>query len=260
MFFKRTFPFYFVLGKGMYARTDPRSERALPRGPYAVDAAVVAADQRRRLLAALPVVAAETGFEGATVASIARRAGVSPRAFYEQFADKRECFAVAYEAAQEKLLGVLTLQCYMRGSLEERVERSLEAGLHLLASEPELANLIAVEAPAVGGEIALRHHEWLDRYGRMLRFAALGAEHRRAPRPALESAMAGGIASQIASRVMRGDADGLRELAPQVGSYVLSFFDSPMAESQPEPEPAQRSVSEQPQSPLPAPVPEPAVA
>jgi AcrR family transcriptional regulator len=242
----------------MYARTDPRSERALPRGPYAVDSAVVAADQRRRLLAVLPAVVAEAGFDGATVANIARRAGVSPRAFYEQFADKRECFAVAYEAAQEKLLGVLTLQCYMRGSLEERVERSLEAGLHLLASEPELANLIAVEAPAVGGEIALRHHEWLDRYGRMLRFAALGAEHRRAPRPALEAAMAGGIASQIASRVMRGDADGLRELAPQAGSYVLSFFDSPVAESQPEP--AQRSASKQPQSPLRAPVPEPAVA
>jgi AcrR family transcriptional regulator len=232
----------------------------LPRGPYAVSPEVVAADQRRRLLAALPVVIAEAGFDGATVASIARRAGVSPGAFYEQFADKRECFSVAYEAAQEKLLGVLTLQCYMRGSLEKRVERSLEAGLHLLASEPELANLIAVEAPAVGGEIALRHHEWLDHYGRLLRFAALDAKQGSTPRPALEAAIAGGIASQIASRVMRGGADSLRELAPQAGSYVLSFFDSPLTEPQPEPEPAQRSVSEQPQSPLRLPVPEPAVA
>jgi AcrR family transcriptional regulator len=117
---------------------------------------MVAADQRRRLLEALPLVVADASFEAATVAGIARRARVSPGSFYEQFADKRECFAVAYEASQEKLLGALTLQCYMGGSFEERVERALGAGLDLLASEPHLAKLIAVEAPAAGGEIARR--------------------------------------------------------------------------------------------------------
>jgi AcrR family transcriptional regulator len=228
----------------------------LPRGPYAISPEAVAADQRRRLLEALPQLVAEGGFEAATVAGIAKRAGVSPGSFYEQFGDKRECFAIAYEAAQERLLGVLTLQCYMRGSLEERVERSLEAGLELLAAEPHLARLIAVEAPAIGGEIAGRHHQWLDRYGRMLRLAALGAEHRGGPRPTIESAIAGGIAAQIASRTMRGETDALRGLAPQLSSYVLSFFASPL----PEREPARRAVRQQPQSPLRVPEPAPAVA
>jgi len=234
---------------------EARAHR-LPRGPYAISPEAVAADQRRRLLEALPLLVAEAGFESATVGKIARRAGVSPGSFYEQFADKRECFAVAYEEAQERLLGVLTLQCYMRGTLDERVERALEAGLELLAAEPHLAKLLAVEAPAAGGEIAVRHYEWLERYGRMLRLAALGAERRGAPPAAVESGIAGGIASQIASRAMRGETDSLRGLAPQLSRYVLSFFGAPAAE----PESVPRSALPQPQSPLRVPAAEPAVA
>jgi AcrR family transcriptional regulator len=237
----------------------PSHRRApLPRGPYAISPAAVATDQRRRLLEALPLVVVEGGFENATVAKIAKRAGVSPGSFYEQFADKRECFAVAYEEAQEKLLGVLTLQCYMRGTLDERVERALDAGLELLAAEPHLAKLLAVEAPAAGGEIAARHYEWLDRYGRMLRLAALGSEDRGAPPAAVESGIAGGLASQIASRAMRGQTDSLPGQAPQLSCYVLSFFAAPVVE--PEPVPVPRSALPQPQSPLRVPAAEPAVA
>jgi AcrR family transcriptional regulator len=255
MFFKRTF---LVLSIDMPTKTKNKSggwradlpKQPLPRGFYAISPRAVAADQRRRLLEALPLVIAERSLETVTVAAIAKRAGVSPGTFYEQFDDKRECFAVAYEQAQEKLLGVLTLQCYMGGSLEERVERALEAGLDALAAEPHLAKLIAVEAPAAGGEIATRHHEWLDRYGRMLRLAALGEERRGAPRAAIESAIAGGIASRIAGCVLRGERDGLAVLAPQLSSYVLSFFGPPVAES----EPVRESAPPQPQSPLRVPV------
>lgn len=233
----------------MPTKTEKKDQRKRAQG-------AVAADQRRRLLEALPLVIAEGSFETAAVAAIAKRAGVSPGTFYEHFENKRECFAVAYEQAQERLLGVLTLQCYLGGSLEERVERALEAGLDLLAAEPHLAKLIAVEAPAAGGEIAARHHQWLDRYGRMLRLAALGEERRGAPRAAIEAAIAGGIVSRIAGCVLREETDGLTALAPRLSSYVLSFFASPATE----PAPVQESASPQPQSPARMPVALPAPA
>jgi hypothetical protein len=90
----------------------------------------------------------------------------------------------------------------------------------------------------------------------MLRLAALGAEHRGTPRPPIESAIAGGIASRIAGPVMRGETDALRGLAAQLGSYVLSFFDSPVADS----EPARCSALPQPQSPPREPAAAPAAA
>jgi AcrR family transcriptional regulator len=208
----------------MSARTSSRCERALPRGLYAVDPAVVAADQRRRLLAALPVVIAEAGFDGATVANIVRRAGVSPGVFYEQFADKRECFAVAYEIAQERLLGAITFQCYTRTGVAERIKGALSAALELLDAEPALARLLVLEAPVAGAELVARHHAWLDRYGRMLRFAAVGKEDVMMPSPSIEPAIVGGIASRIKESLLTGDTRPLPDLLPELSAFAASFY------------------------------------
>lgn len=191
----------------------------------------VANDQRERILAALPEVVAEHGYDGATVARIVARAGISRGAFYKQFRNSRDCLAVAHEAAQERLLGVLTLPCYARAGLPERVEGSLNAGLDLLVADPALARLLAVEAPAAGGEIARRHHEWLGRYGSLLRLASVDAPDARAPERSVEPVIVGGIASRIAGEVLEGRTDRLRELAPGLVAYVLAFYSQPQGES-----------------------------
>jgi AcrR family transcriptional regulator len=203
------------------------AEALLPRGPYAISPGAVAADQRRRLLAALPRVVARHGLEETTVAQIVKAAKVRRNSFYEQFTDKKDCFAAAYELAQERLLGVVTFRCYTRGDLTERVEAAVGAALELLASEPAMARLIAVEAPGAGGEIAVRHHEWLDRYGRMLRLAAVGVEDAHLPSRSIEPAIIGGIAMQVARQVLRGKTIRLGDLAPDLSAHLLSFYALP---------------------------------
>jgi len=190
----------------------------------------VAKDQRERLLAALPQAIAEHGYEGTTVSHIVGIAGVARGAFYKQFVDKRDCFAAAHEAAHERLLGVLTFPCYARAGLAERVEGSLGAGLAFLSSEPELARLLTVEAPAAGPEIAKRHHEWMRRYGALLRRAALGQSEVTLPPRALESVIVGGIASSIAEQVLAGRTEHLEEQLPELTAYVLAYYRSPAPE------------------------------
>jgi AcrR family transcriptional regulator len=208
----------------------PRKKKPLPRGPYALPPEVVAQDQRERLLAALPEAIVAHGYEGTTVSHIVEIAGVARGAFYKQFVDKRDCFAAAHEAAHERLLGVLTFPCYARSGLGERVEGSLGAGLAFLASEPELARLLAVEAPAAGQEIAKRHHEWMNRYGALLRRAALGQPEIVMPPRAIEPVIVGGISSSIAEQVLAGRTKRLPELLPGLTAYVLSCYRSPAPE------------------------------
>jgi AcrR family transcriptional regulator len=231
--------------------TVPTSHQAadqpLPRGPYAISAGVVAADQRRRLLEALPRAVAENGFEATTVEHIVKLAQVRRNAFYEQFGDKGECFAAAYEIAQERLLGVLTFQCYTRTGLANRVGAALKAGLDLLAADPDLANLIVVEGPAAGAESAARHHDWLDRYGRMLRLAAIGNVDVATPPAGLEPAVVGGIVSRVKQLVLEGEARELPGICPELVEFALSFYGSPeplSASAQPD-----GAESAQPQSP-----------
>lgn len=196
----------------------------LPRGPHSLPADEVARNQRERIFAALLEVVQEHGYQGASVARILAVAGVSSRDFYKQFSDKRECFALVHEAAQERLHAVLSAPCEPGVELAQRVRRSLGAGLDLLAAEPALAHLLVLEAPAAGGEIARRHHRWLERYADLLDRAAADLPEAQRPSRSTELTIVGGLVSRTAHRVLAGQADRLPELAPELIEVVLSFY------------------------------------
>ncbi len=229
------------------ARPNSAAPRRLPRGRHALTPEEVVRDQRERLLDAVPRVLAERGYEAASVADLVKAAAVSRNAFYENFADKRECVSIAHELGHERLFEVLTALCEGAGEspeegacdeaprLEERVERSLRAGLEALAAEPELARLLFVEAPSAGEGIALRYHEWLQRYGSLLRVAAPDLPPESIPAPEVEGVIVGGIASRIASEVLQGRAAELPVLSEPFVKYVLAFYrlgESPEREGQ----------------------------
>lgn len=196
------------------------------------------------------MVVAESGFESATVDQIVKIAQVRRNSFYEQFADKHDCFAAAHEIAQERLLGVLTFQCYARSGLADRVGAAIGAGLDLLGANPALTQLIFVEAPAAGEASAARHHEWLDRYSRLLGFAAINSPEIARPGPGVEPAIVGGVVSRIKQLVLAGKAEDLPGLGPELSQFVLSFYGE-AGEAEITTSPLRRSQDEppQPQSP-----------
>ncbi|MGC1852636.1 MAG: helix-turn-helix domain-containing protein, partial [Solirubrobacterales bacterium] len=181
-------------------------------------------DQRERLIAAVPRVVAERGYEAMSVADIVKGAAVSRNAFYKNFGDKQECFAAAHEAGHERLFDLLSQPCEAGATLEERVESSLTMGLEALAAEPEVARMLFVEAPSAGEEIALRYHQWLQRYGKLLRFAAPDLPPQSIPAPEVEGVIVGGIASRVASELLHSRAAKLPELTAPLVEYVLAFY------------------------------------
>jgi AcrR family transcriptional regulator len=206
------------------ASSKSAAPRRLPRGRHALAPDEVLRDQRERLLDAVPSVVAEHGYEAMSVADIVKAAAVSRNAFYKNFGDKQECFATAHDAGHERLFEVLVQPCEEAATIEERVERSLTAGLDALASEPDVARLLFVEAPSAGEEIALRYHEWLQRYGTLLRSVAPDLPPQAIPALEVEGVIVGGIASRIASEVLHGRATKLRELTSPLVEYVLAFY------------------------------------
>lgn len=208
------------------ARTGSNEDepRRLPRGRHALAPEEVLADQRQRLIAAVPRVVAARGYEAMSVADIVKAAGVSRNAFYNNFGDKQECFAVAHEACHERLLAILERPCDRGAAVEERVETALGAALDLLAGEPDLARLLFVEAPSAGAEIALRYHEWLRRYGTLLRSAIPQAASKSSLAVEVDQVIVGGIASRVASEILQGRAPQLRLLTPHFVDYVLTFY------------------------------------
>jgi AcrR family transcriptional regulator len=206
------------------ARSKSAAPTRLPRGRHALAPEQVLRDQRERLLAAVPAVAAERGYEAMSVADIVKRAAVSRNAFYKNFSDKQDCVAVAHEVGHERLFDVLSAPCYEGATIKERVERSLAAALETLAAEPDLARFLFVEAPSAGEDIALRYHEWLQRYGTLLRSAAPDLPPQSSPVLEVEGVIVGGIASRVASEVLRGRGAELVDLTAPFVEYVLAFY------------------------------------
>lgn len=205
-------------------RPGSAAPRRLPRGRHALAPEEVLRDQRARLIAAVPRVAAECGYAAMSVADLVKEAAVSRSAFYKNFADKGECFAAAHEAGHERLFELLVRECDAEATVEGRVEGSLGAGLDALAADPDTARLLFVEAPSAGEETALRYHEWLGRYGALLRAVAPDLPSRSIPAPEVETVIVGGIASQIGSEVLHGRAAKLRDLTAPLVEYVLAFY------------------------------------
>lgn len=202
------------------SRSTPRR---LPRGRHALAPEDVLRDQRERLLAAVPGVVAERGYEATSVADLVKAAAVSRNAFYKNFSDKQDCVARAHEVGHERLFETLGDGCAGVEGLEERIEGALRAGLDALAQEPETARLLFVEAPSAGEEIALRYHEWLKRYGTLLRRAAPDLP-AVGPTQDVDEVIVGGLASRVASEVLRGQGRKLRDLTAPFVEYVLAFY------------------------------------
>lgn len=206
------------------ARSKSAAPRRLPRGRHALAPEEVTRDQRERLLAAVPGVVAARGYEAMSVADVVKAAAVSRNAFYKSFGDKQECFAAAHELGHERLFEVLAGPCDPDATTQERVGGAVAAALAALVAEPDVARLLFVEAPSAGEGIALRYHEWLQRYGTLLRSVAPGMPAESSPIPEVEGVIVGGIASRIASEVLQGRAAQLQNLTDPFTEYILAFY------------------------------------
>jgi AcrR family transcriptional regulator len=183
----------------------------LPRGRHSLTRAEVTRSQRDRLLRAMTDECAERGFAATTAAGVYQRAGVSSRAFYENFTDVRDCFLAAYDAS----VGV-TLASLQAGEPDAaplaQFGAMLGRYLELLASEPAIAKTFLVDVYGAGPVATARR---LDVHRRFV----TGLENTLAPGRRLDAsdrmaveALVGAITFQVTIRVMAGDFDHLTEL------------------------------------------------
>ncbi|MGN6558721.1 MAG: TetR/AcrR family transcriptional regulator, partial [Solirubrobacterales bacterium] len=91
----------------------------------------MAEHQRARIHAATTELVDEGGYEALTVTGIARAAGVSSHTFYENFADKEDCFRATYDLiVRHTVREILAARICECGS-----EAKIRAGFHAFVRE-----------------------------------------------------------------------------------------------------------------------------
>ena len=185
--------------------------------------------QRERILDAVERLVAQNGLAATSIEAIVKQAGVSSVTFYEFFEGKEECFVAAFEraveAGSEELARAAAGDPAAGGfSWSEEVATGLRALTRLIASRPERARLVLVEAQTGGPELSRRFEAALDRVAAKLRE---GRELPTAPAdlPAThEEATAGSLAWLLREKLETGGAEGLQKLYPELIDIALAPY------------------------------------
>ena len=124
--------------------------RRLPHGPHGMGRDAVARHQRARLFGAMIEAVHRQGYKGTTVAHVIALAGVSRRAFYEQFANKEDCFLGTYDIAVARAKRRMMDGWMMERGWANRVHRACQAFVEDACRNVKSTRLVLIEGLGLG--------------------------------------------------------------------------------------------------------------
>jgi AcrR family transcriptional regulator len=189
----------------------------LPPGRHGLPRSFVVRNQRLRIVAGLLRVLPRHGYAETTIEHVIREARVSRAAFYGQFAGKEECFLEAYAIGSRWLCdGVEAAIGDERWPARVRV--GVGEALRMLAANPPLAHLIAIEALQAGAAARKLQQASLARLAEVLR---LGRPERPELPADLEPLLLGGALSVVSRHVEQGRIEQLQEIEAALVECLL---------------------------------------
>jgi AcrR family transcriptional regulator len=196
----------------------------LPVGRHGLPREFIEANQRNRLMAAALEVFTGRGYAAASISDVIKAAGVSRNTFYAHFADKEACFLATYDVVLAWLSGHALAAAESADGWAPGVIVVTTTLTGLLAADPRLARLCAVEVFQAGPPAARRHEALIERLTSALR-AGRDAGSRAGELPAiLDAVLVGGVISLIARWVNAGEGDRLTDLDRELSEVLLAPY------------------------------------
>ena len=110
----------------------------------------------------------QRGYRETTVADVVRIARTSRRTFYEQFADRDECFLALFEQTTGETIARIAGAVSPDQPWETQVDRAIDAYIEGVTARPVLAQSFVRELPGLAREGAERQRQVIERYARTL--------------------------------------------------------------------------------------------
>jgi AcrR family transcriptional regulator len=186
------------------------------------------APHRERLIGAMATSIEHSGYRETTVADVVRIARTSRRTFYQHFEDREACFLALFDAINDEMLEQVAAAVDPEQSLEEQVDRALDAYIDGVTAQPALYRSFAHELPSLGRPGADRLLAVTERFARLLA-ELVEAARRRQPelglRPlSMDTAImiVGGLRELAVTYLQRGR--DLRELRTSAGEAIKAIL------------------------------------
>lgn len=195
------------------------------RPPAAPVLELVNSPKREKILAGMLEAVGAGGYDATSVRTVLDRTGLYRQAFYDEFADKDECYLAAFSAGVARLEAAVV----KAGASAEDWRGQLRAGLggllETLEAEPEIGRALFVEVHAAGAEALARRADAMKNAADFIDLARDEAGLSESPPQIAPEGIVAGIHAVIHSRLSTGATDGFRALLPEFMYFaVLPYF------------------------------------
>jgi AcrR family transcriptional regulator len=180
----------------------------------------------------LEAVGAE-GYERTSVRTVLDRTGVYRQAFYDNFADKDDCYLQAFDAGVERVEALIVEAAAAETEWTGQLRAGLAALLDFIDAEPDYGRGLIVEVHAAGPEALAKRTVAMGRVAAFLDRAREAAGGGESPPPIAGEGIAAGIHAVIHSRLATGESAGFRQLLPEFMYFaVLPYFGAERASAE----------------------------
>ncbi len=194
---------------------------------------LVTSSKRQTILDGMLEAVGAEGYEHTSVRTVLDRTGVYRQAFYDNFADKDDCYLQAYDAGVERLEALMVAAAAGETSWTGRLRAGLGALLDFLDAEPDSGRALIVEVHAAGPEALAKRTAAMQRVSSFLDRAREDIGQSESPPPIAGEGIAAGIHAVIHSRLATGADDGFRQLLPEFMYFaVLPYFGAERASAE----------------------------
>jgi AcrR family transcriptional regulator len=221
----------FLLDDGQEHRYDELTPlyKRLPHGPHGLGREAVARHQRARLYGGMIESVYQRGYAGTSVAHVIALAGVSRRAFYEQFSNKEDCFLSTYDALVASARKRVLQAWLSERGWANRLYAATKMFLAGIAADPRAANLVLVESVGIGQRGHERVQMTATAFERVVATGFSLTPDGIALPPLAPRAIVGGMRFVVMRRVREGRHEELGGLTDELLDWVSSYRSSAVA-------------------------------
>ena len=188
---------------------------------------------RASIMEAMLTACGELGYREAAIKDVLERYGGHRVQFWQHFASKEDCFAVAYETWADRLVAELLTVAVAEGDWRRGVRAGLVALLRFAERRPALARALLVEAEIAGGPALAKREEAIQAVGEAIDSAREQVPAEERPPQLTGLFVAGGIATFVGEQLAAGERGDAWEGLPELMRFATGpYFGEEAAEAE----------------------------
>ncbi|HEY1286334.1 MAG TPA: TetR/AcrR family transcriptional regulator [Solirubrobacterales bacterium] len=170
--------------------------------------------ERGRICAAMIAVAADRGYEAASIDDVVSRANVDRETFARHFEGLEDCFSAAWTALDAELRERMGSAFDSRLEWTDRLRAALSEGMEILAADERRARFYVSEVLRVDDRMRARQHLAMDRLSVAIDMGREGPDSDPAPQ-GVADAISGAIWHRVHQLVQSGRTSELPAQVPR---------------------------------------------